>query len=62
MDILHNGQSLRTYAAQQSPFVYPQADQIADFGAGVSSLTVCIYQMSALVGRGFPASATFMNL
>lgn len=38
--------------------VYSDADQIADFGAVQGVLTVKVYQLSALVGRGFAGAAT----
>ena len=36
---------------------YATADELADFGAAQTQLNVRIYQMSASVGRGFPAVA-----
>ncbi len=38
--------------------VYSAADQISDFGAEQATLDLRVYQLSATVGRGFPASAT----
>ncbi|MFO1152741.1 MAG: phage tail protein [Rhodospirillales bacterium] len=38
--------------------VYPNAQIVADFGAVPASLSVAVYQMSAVVGRGFPRVAT----
>ena len=48
----------RTLIVNSPTAIYPSALQIADFGAAQSSLTVNIYQVSAVVGRGFKATAT----
>ncbi len=37
---------------------YTDADQITDFGSIQSSVSINIYQLSAVVGRGFAGSAT----
>jgi hypothetical protein len=39
--------------------VYTAAQQTTDFGAPQSTIRVAIYQMSAIVGRGFPSEITF---
>ena len=33
---------------------------IADFGAPLTAITVRVVQMSAVVGRGYPAEATLV--
>lgn len=38
--------------------IYTDAQQVTDFGSSQSQVTVNIYQMSQVVGRGFPATAT----
>ncbi len=40
--------------------LYAAADELADFGAPQSALTLSIYQMSASVGRGFPLTTTLV--
>ena len=40
--------------------LYAAADEIADFGAAQTSLTVRVAQLSATVGRGFAATATLI--
>jgi hypothetical protein len=37
--------------------VYTNADQVSDFGTEQASLDVRVYQLSATLGRGFPAAA-----
>lgn len=50
------GGSVVTAGSRQA--FYTATDQIADFGAEQSSLIVKVYQLSAIVGRGFPGAAT----
>jgi hypothetical protein len=38
--------------------LYAAADELADFGALQSTLSVAIYQLSTTVGRGVAARAT----
>lgn len=44
----------RALSAQTTSILYPAAQELADFGAPQSALTLSLYQMSAAVGRGFP--------
>ncbi len=53
------GQAVRTLQTAQESAVYTAADQQADFGALPAVLTLRVYQLSAKVGRGRPAEATF---
>jgi hypothetical protein len=48
----------RTLAAATTSLLYPAAEELADFGAPQSELTLAIYQLSATVGRGFPLTTT----
>jgi Putative phage tail protein len=50
--------TLRTLTTVTPTVRYTSAQQITDFGAAQTSITVRIYQISALVGRGYPATAT----
>jgi GTA TIM-barrel-like domain/Putative phage tail protein len=59
VDILSGGTVLRTLNASAPSVLYAAADEIADFGAAQSSLSVSIAQISATVDRGFPATVTF---
>jgi hypothetical protein len=38
---------------------YTEAMQIADFGAAQSDVTANIYQVSEVVGKGFPANKNY---
>lgn len=58
MDIINNaGTIVRTLESTTEQFIYSVADQTTDFGGIQSRVAVVIYQMSNLVGRGYPASA-----
>lgn len=56
VDIFDGASVVRTLTASTTAVNYTQADQVADFGAPVTSVAVRIYQISASVGRGQPAS------
>lgn len=58
IDILDGDAVLRTLSAATPATLYAAADELADFGAPQASLSVAIYQLSATVGRGFPATRT----
>ena len=58
IDVLSGSTVMRTLHATTPSALYAAADETADFGGPQSSLAVRVYQMSATVGRGFPASAT----
>jgi hypothetical protein len=59
IDILDGVNVIRTLAASSPSALYTNADEISDFGAPQSDLTFRVTQMSASVGRGFSAEATF---
>lgn len=60
LDILGSGgavvRSIQTTAPQA---LYAAADELADFGTPQASLIVRVAQLSATVGPGFAATATF---
>lgn len=58
IDILDGSAVVRTLTSSTPSVVYTAADQTTDFGAPQSEVTVRIYQLSAIVGRGTPAEAT----
>lgn len=62
IDVLDGGSPetvLRTLTSSTQSVTYTDAQQTADFGSPVpDTITVRIYQMSASVGRGYPAEAT----
>jgi hypothetical protein len=53
-----SGNVLRTIAANSPACVYTAAQQLTDFGAAQTTLSVRVYQLSATVGRGWPGFAT----
>jgi hypothetical protein len=59
VEILNGAAVVRSFKGLTSPAcAYPAADQTTDFGAPQTEVTVNIYQVSAQVGRGYPAHAT----
>jgi hypothetical protein len=58
VDILSGVSVVRTIETATPSALYTSAQEIADFGTPQSSLAVNVYQLSATVGRGFPATAT----
>lgn len=58
VEILNGGTVVRVIDTTALSAMYSAASQIADFGSLQSSVSVRVYQMSQVVGRGCPASAT----
>ena len=58
VDILNGTQVVRTLAASSPTVTYTAAQQTTDFGTPQSSVTVVIYQINSVIGRGEPAKAT----
>jgi hypothetical protein len=58
VDILDGSDVVRTIAVTAPAATYTAAQQTADFGSPQPSVAVKVYQISATVGRGWPASAT----
>ncbi|SDH74104.1 phage tail protein [Roseospirillum parvum] len=52
------GDVLRTLSSTTASATYAGADIVTDFGAIPASLSFVVYQLSAVIGRGFPAAAT----
>jgi hypothetical protein len=57
-DIALPASGKRTLTAAATSLLYSGADELADFGAPQSELSLSLYQMSATVGRGFPLTTT----
>lgn len=58
VEILDGVTVKRTLSATGPTVAYSAANQVTDFGAPQSSVSVRIYQLSAVVGRGYPAGAS----
>lgn len=58
VDVMNGGTVVRTLTATSSTVAYTAAQQTTDFGSPQSSVTVRVYQRSAVIGRGFPGIAT----
>jgi hypothetical protein len=60
VDILSGASVVRTLSAAIPSVLYASADELADFGAAQTSLSVRVVQISATVGRGFATEATLI--
>lgn len=58
VDILNGPTVVRTLSSTTPTFAYAAADQVTDFGSAQSSVALVVYQISQVIGRGYPASAT----
>lgn len=58
IDIMSGTTVKRTLASVTPAATYTAADQATDFGSAQSSITVHIYQLSSVVGRGYALEAT----
>ncbi len=52
ISVLSSGASIRTVATAEPSWLYPAAQEIADFGAVQGDIDLVIAQMSAAVGKG----------
>lgn len=59
IDVLAGGIAQRTISVSTQSANYPEASQITDFGSAQTSLSIAVYQVSAQIGRGYGAAATF---
>lgn len=58
VEILDGSTVVRTIATTSPTASYSAAEQTTDFGSPQSSMSVKVYQLSAVVGRGYAASAS----
>ena len=58
IDIMNGLTVVRTLTATTPSVTYSAANQTTDFGSPQASIDINIYQMSAIVGRGYAGSAT----
>jgi hypothetical protein len=58
VDIMNGSAVVRTVATSTPAITYTAAQQVTDFGGLQSSVTIKVYQLSAVVGRGYPGNAT----
>lgn len=61
IEILSGATVLRTLTSSTNSVDYTEEQQEADFGSGQSELTIKVYQISAAVGRGYPAEGTILS-
>ena len=55
VDILQAATLVRTLTSATPALLYPAAQELADFSAPQSALTLRVAQLSAMIGRGFEA-------
>jgi hypothetical protein len=58
IDVMDGADVVRTLTATAETVGYTAAEQTTDFGSPQASLTVKLYQLSGVVGRGYAATAT----
>lgn len=58
VDIMDGAAVKRTISASAASCVYTAAQQATDFGAVQTTVSVRVYQVSAVVGRGYPLAAS----
>lgn len=58
IDVMNGSTVERTITAVTPTFTYSAADQTTDFGSPQSPITFRIYQLSGIVGRGYPYEVT----
>jgi hypothetical protein len=60
LEVLSGSSVVRTFSAISPTTLYAASDETLDFGGAQSSFDVRLYQISAAVGRGLPATATLI--
>lgn len=58
VDVMSGSTVKRTITSSTPTITYTSAQQVTDFGAAQSSITLRIYQLSGVVGRGYPLEVT----
>jgi hypothetical protein len=58
VDILNGSTVVRTLTSTTPGVQYSAANQTSDFGSSQASVSIRVFQLSAVVTRGYPASAT----
>lgn len=58
IDVMNGTTVARTISVTSPSFSYSAAEQATDFGAAQPSITFRIYQLSGIVGRGYPLEVT----
>ena len=60
LEILSGASVVRTLPTTTASTLYAASDETLDFGSAQSTFDVRLYQISAVVGRGIPATATLI--
>nr|WP_081648514.1 phage tail protein [Pseudomonas sp. P818] len=58
IDVMNGLTVVRSISVTSPSFTYSAANQITDFGSAQSSIKFRIYQLSGIVGRGYPLEVT----
>lgn len=61
VDVMRDGDVIRTISVLTKSAVYTAAQQATDFGSTQTSVTVRVYQISQAVGRSYPMEVTFTS-
>lgn len=61
VDVMRDGDVIRTISVLTKSAVYTAAQQATDFGSTQTSITVRVYQISQAVGRSYPIEVTFTS-
>ena len=61
VDVMRNGEAIRTISVLEKSATYTSEQQVVDFGSTQSTITIRVYQISAAVGRSYPQEATFVS-
>jgi hypothetical protein len=59
IDIMNGSTVVRTLTSTTNSVTYSSASQTSDWGSPQSTITVNVYQLSSVVGRGFAATKTY---
>jgi hypothetical protein len=57
IDVLNGTQVVQTLKATSATATYSATQQTTDFGTPQSALSVVVYQLNAIIGRGMPGKA-----
>ena len=59
VDIIRQGRRIRTMTSETSHLLYTKEQQIADFGTLANECQIEVFQISAHIGRGIAAKASY---
>lgn len=60
IDVYSGSTIVRTLFSSAPNYIYTAANQVADFGSITTTISITIYQISGVVGRGYGAACTLL--